>query len=226
VRLSLADFDSQTLNVCRDFQCISGLIHCISLKTLIPMEQLMKIFSFQFGRTFGLAITLTTMLFGTSVSAEACPNSSTRATLATASQSASSGTIVDIAAGNSSFTTLVQAVQAAGLADTLSGNGPFTVFAPTNEAFAALPKGTLEKLLRPENRGTLRKVLTYHVVSGDVKSTNLRSGKVNTVEGSPVAVQVRSRGITVNNARVINADIDASNGVIHAIDRVILPPNL
>jgi uncharacterized surface protein with fasciclin (FAS1) repeats len=190
------------------------------------MEQLMKILSSQFNRTFGLAITLTTMLFGTSVSAEACPNASTRATLTTASQSASSGTIVDIAAGNSSFTTLVQAVQAAGLADTLSGNGPFTVFAPTNEAFAALPKGTLEKLLRPENRETLRKVLTYHVVSGDVKSTNLRSGKVNTVEGSPVAVQVRNRGITVNNARVINADIDASNGVIHVIDQVILPPNL
>lgn len=117
-------------------------------------------------------------------------------------------------------------MKAAGLAETLSGKGPFTVFAPTNQAFAALPKGTLEKLLKPENRNLLRKVLTYHVVSGDLMAKNLRSGRVATVEGSPVAVQVRHGGVRVNNANVVKADVDAKNGVIHVIDRVLLPPNL
>ena len=143
----------------------------------------------------------------------------------TAAQS-TPGTIVEIAASNSSFSTLVTAVKAAGLAETLSGKGPFTVFAPTNQAFAALPKGTLEKLLKPENRDALRKVLTYHVVSGDLMAKDLRSGKVATVEGGSVAVQVDSKGVKVNDANVVKADIDAKNGVIHVIDRVLLPPNL
>jgi uncharacterized surface protein with fasciclin (FAS1) repeats len=117
-------------------------------------------------------------------------------------------------------------VKAAGLAETLSGKGPFTVFAPTNEAFAALPKGTLEKLLKPENRDLLKKVLTYHVVSGDLMAKDLRSGKVTTVAGSPVTVQVGHSSVTVNNATVVKADIDAKNGVVHVIDKVLLPPNL
>lgn len=136
------------------------------------------------------------------------------------------GTIVEIAASNPAFSTLVQAVKAAGLVETLSGKEPFTVFAPTNEAFAALPKGTLQKLLKPENRDLLRKVLTYHVVSGDLMAKNLRSGRVATVEGSPVAVQVRQGSIRVNNANVVKADVDAKNGVIHVIDRVLLPSDL
>lgn len=135
-------------------------------------------------------------------------------------------TIVDIAASNASFTTLVQAVQAAGLVETLSGDGPFTVFAPTNEAFAALPPGTLETLLKPENRETLRKILTYHVVAGAVESGNIQPGDVATVEGSPVTLNVANGRVTVNNATVIAADIRASNGIIHVIDRVILPPDL
>jgi transforming growth factor-beta-induced protein len=135
-------------------------------------------------------------------------------------------TVVEIAAGNPSFSTLVTAVKAAGLAETLSGKGPFTVFAPTNEAFAALPKGALEKLLKPENRDVLRKVLTYHVVSGDLMAKDLRSGKVTTVAGSPVAVQVGHGSVKVNNANVVKADIDAKNGVVHVIDKVLLPPNL
>jgi transforming growth factor-beta-induced protein len=135
-------------------------------------------------------------------------------------------TVVEIAAGNPSFSTLVTAVKAAGLAETLSGKGPFTVFAPTNEAFAALPKGTLEKLLKPENRDLLKKVLTYHVVSGDLMAKDLRSGKVTTVAGSPVTVQVGHSSVTVNNATVVKADIDAKNGVVHVIDKVLLPPNL
>jgi uncharacterized surface protein with fasciclin (FAS1) repeats len=137
-----------------------------------------------------------------------------------------SGTIVDVAAGNPDFSTLVKAVKAAGLAETLSGKGPFTVFAPTNEAFAALPKGTVEKLLKPENRDALRKVLTYHVVSGDLMAKDLRSGKVATVEGSSVAVKVGSQGVSVNSSQVVKADVDAKNGVIHVIDHVLLPPGL
>jgi uncharacterized surface protein with fasciclin (FAS1) repeats len=141
-------------------------------------------------------------------------------------RSTQSGTIVDIAAGDSTFSTLVTAVKAAGLVETLSGDGPFTVFAPTNKAFAALPKGTLEKLLQPENRDLLRRVLTYHVVSGDLMAKNLRSGRVATVAGSTVKVRVRHGGVKVNKANVIKADIDAKNGVIHVIDRVLLPPGL
>ncbi len=136
------------------------------------------------------------------------------------------GTIVDVAVGNPSFSTLVTAVKAAGLTETLSGKGPFTLFAPTNEAFAALPKGTLEKLLKPENRDSLRKVLTYHVVSGDLMAKDLKSGKVATVAGISVTVEVQGSKVNVNNASVVKADIDAKNGVIHVIDKVLLPPGL
>jgi transforming growth factor-beta-induced protein len=142
-----------------------------------------------------------------------------------ATQPTQAGTIVETAAGNPTFSTLVTAVKAAGLTETLSGKGPFTVFAPTNEAFAALPKGTLEKLLKPENRDSLKKVLTYHVVSGDLMAKDLQSGKVETVEGRPVSVQVGQGTVKVNDAKVVKADVDAKNGVIHAIDRVLLPPN-
>ncbi len=135
------------------------------------------------------------------------------------------GTIVDIAAADPNFSTLVRAVQAAGLAETLS-SGEFTLFAPTNEAFAALPKGTLENLLLPENREVLRKILTYHVVSGSIRSTMLATGQVTTVAGINVTVVVQDGRVQVNQARVVAADIQASNGVIHVIDRVLLPPDL
>ncbi len=137
--------------------------------------------------------------------------------------------IVTIASGNSSFSTLTRAVQAAGLAETLSGEGPFTVFAPTDAAFQALERqrpGILQQLLQPENRETLVKILTYHVVPGRVLSSNLSSGQVNTVEKGAVNVQVSGNRVTVNNARVTQADISASNGVIHVIDKVLLPPDL
>jgi uncharacterized surface protein with fasciclin (FAS1) repeats len=179
-------------------------------------------------RVLGSLLTVTALTFSVAAAANACPETSGKKTSATsvATRSTQAGTVVEIAAGDPTFSTLVTAVQAAGLAETLSGEGPFTVFAPTNEAFAALPKGTLEKLLQPENRDLLRKVLTYHVVSGDLMSKNLRSGRVATVEGNPVAVQVRNQKVRVNNANVVKADIDAKNGVIHVIDRVLLPPNL
>ncbi|PSN13236.1 beta-Ig-H3/fasciclin [filamentous cyanobacterium CCT1] len=133
--------------------------------------------------------------------------------------------IVEVASGNDSFNTLVQAVQAAGLGDTLSGEGPYTVFAPTDEAFAQLPDGALEYLLQPENQDLLAQVLSYHVVEGSVTSSELSTGGVDTLGGG-VAVAVRDSGIVVNNASVVNPNIQASNGVIHAVNRVLLPETL
>jgi uncharacterized surface protein with fasciclin (FAS1) repeats len=136
------------------------------------------------------------------------------------------GTIVDVAVGAGTFTTLVAAVQAAGLVDVLSGEGPFTVFAPTDEAFAALPEGLVDALLLEENLDILQQILTYHVVSGAVFSTDVTTGDVASVEGSTIAVEVTDAGVTVNGANVVAVDIEASNGVIHVIDAVILPPGL
>jgi transforming growth factor-beta-induced protein len=179
-------------------------------------------------RSIGAAAMLSMMVGMTAAQAADCPNAAgkTRLNSVIAAKNTQSGTVVEIAAGNPAFSTLVTAVKAAGLAETLSSKGPFTVFAPTNEAFAALPKGTLEALLKPENRDLLRKVLTYHVVSGDLMAKDLRSGQVATVAGSAVAVKVQNGKVSVNNANVINADVDATNGVIHVIDRVLLPPEL
>lgn len=132
--------------------------------------------------------------------------------------------IVDTAVDAGSFTTLVAAVQAAGLVDTLKGEGPFTVFAPTDEAFAALPAGTVEDLLKPENKDKLTAILTYHVVAGKVMSTDLSEGmKAATVNGAEIAVTLDG-GAKVNGANITAADIEATNGVIHVIDAVIMPP--
>ena len=132
--------------------------------------------------------------------------------------------IVDTAVSAGSFNTLVAAVQAAGLVDTLKGPGPFTVFAPTDEAFAALPAGTVENLLKPENRDQLTAVLTYHVVSGKVLSGDLAGQQLAaaTVQGTTVAID-GTAGVSVNNANVVTADIETSNGVIHVIDTVLIP---
>jgi uncharacterized surface protein with fasciclin (FAS1) repeats len=131
--------------------------------------------------------------------------------------------IVEIASENTDFSTLVAGVVAAGLADTLSGPGPFTVFAPTNEAFAKLPAGTLEELLKPENKEKLAAILTYHVVAGKVMSTDLSNGqKAATVNGQEVTVTI-GESVQVDNATITAADLEASNGVIHVIDSVIMP---
>lgn len=131
--------------------------------------------------------------------------------------------IVDTAVGAGSFTTLVAAVQAAGLVETLKGEGPFTVFAPTDDAFAALPEGTVETLLMPENKDQLVAILTYHVVAGKVMSGDLSDNMMAaTVQGGDVTIMTEG-GVTVNGANVVSADIEASNGVIHVIDAVILP---
>ncbi|MEO0343901.1 MAG: fasciclin domain-containing protein [Pseudomonadota bacterium] len=132
--------------------------------------------------------------------------------------------IVDTAVDAGSFTTLVAAVQAAGLVDVLKGDGPFTVFAPTDDAFAALPEGTVEDLLKPENKEQLAAILTYHVVSGKVMSGDIAGKKmdVETVEGTTAMVDATD-GVMIDGANVVTADIEASNGVIHVIDAVILP---
>ncbi|BCL38482.1 fasciclin domain-containing protein [Nostoc sp. MS1] len=127
---------------------------------------------------------------------------------------------------SSSFTTLNKAIQAAGLTETLQGNNNLTVFAPTDAAFAKLPPDALKALLQPENKEVLVKVLTYHVVPGSVLSSDLKSGEVKSVEGGAINVKVDAQGVTVNDAKVVQADIKASNGVVHAIDTVILPPDL
>ncbi|QFT33651.1 fasciclin domain-containing protein [Roseibium porphyridii] len=132
--------------------------------------------------------------------------------------------IVDTAVGAGSFGTLVAAVQAAGLVDTLKGEGPFTVFAPTDEAFAKLPEGTVENLLKPENKDQLVAILTYHVVPGKVMSSDIagKKAEVASVEGSKISVDATD-GVKVDNASVVTADIETSNGVIHVIDTVIIP---
>lgn len=136
--------------------------------------------------------------------------------------------IVQVAAANGSFDTLVAAVKAAGLVDTLSGKGPFTVFAPSDAAFAKLPEGTIEELLKPENKDVLVKILTYHVVSGKVLSTDIAAGSalVPSVEGGSLKVTKSDKGVVIDSSKVVAADVKASNGVIHVIDTVLMPPDL
>jgi uncharacterized surface protein with fasciclin (FAS1) repeats len=136
------------------------------------------------------------------------------------------GTIVDVAVAAGSFTTLAAALGAAGLVETLQGEGPFTVFAPTDDAFAALPAGLVDALLVEANREVLAQVLTYHVVAGAVHAADLVSGDVPSVEGSHISVVVDGGLVLNGSAHVVTADVAASNGVIHIIDAVIVPPAL
>ncbi|NKB32408.1 MAG: fasciclin domain-containing protein [Pseudomonadales bacterium] len=144
--------------------------------------------------------------------------------LAFATVPAKAQDIVDTAVAAGQFNTLVAAVQAAGLVDVLKGEGPFTVFAPTDEAFAALPAGTVENLLKPENKDQLVAVLTYHVVSGKIMSSDIagKTAEVASVQGSELSVDATD-GVKVDNANVVAADIETDNGVIHIIDQVVLP---
>lgn len=134
--------------------------------------------------------------------------------------------VVQTAMGSDQFSTLVAAIQAAGLADALQAAENITVFAPTNDAFAALPEGTVEMLLKPENKDALVAILTYHVLPVEVPSADVSSGSVETLEGSPLEIAVTDGTVMVNNATVVQTDIEASNGVIHVIDQVILPPDV
>ena len=138
---------------------------------------------------------------------------------------ATAADIVDTAVKSGQFNTLATALKAAGLVDTLKAPGPFTVFAPTDDAFKKLPEGAVENLLKPENKAELVKVLTYHVVPGKVMSTSLSGKKteVKTVEGEMLEIDASSKGVMVDNAKVVSADIVADNGVIHVIDTVLMP---
>lgn len=167
---------------------------------------------------------------------EATEDTATRTTAAddnmqsdTADEPATDTTIVDIAASNPDFSTLVTAVQAAGLTETLAGPGPYTVFAPTNDAFAKLPAGTVETLLEPANKDQLTSILTYHVVPAAVMAADVTAGDVTTVNGATFSVSTDG-GVVISDgqggtANVVQTDIVASNGVIHVIDAVLLPPS-
>jgi uncharacterized surface protein with fasciclin (FAS1) repeats len=132
--------------------------------------------------------------------------------------------IAEVVVGAGNLKTLVAAIKAADLVETLKGKGPFTVFAPTDDAFAKLPKGTVDDLLKPQNRAKLAKILTYHVVPGKITASDIKGKETNvkTVEGSNLAVDAK-KGVRINNAKVVEADIIASNGVIHVIDTVLMP---
>ena len=133
------------------------------------------------------------------------------------------GDIVAVASGAGKFKTLVAAIKAAGLVETLQGKGPFTVFAPTDEAFAKLPAGTVEDLLKPENKEKLVAILTYHVIAAKVMAADVKTMMAKTVNGKELSIKVDDGKVTVNDAKVIKTDIMASNGVIHVVDTVILP---
>ena len=154
---------------------------------------------------------------------------STAAATESSSTAATDMTITDIVASNPEFTTLLAAVGAADLGDTLAGEGPYTVFAPTNDAFDALPAGTLESLLKPANKDQLAAILTYHVVEGQVMAADVTPGDVTTVNGADFTISVENGDVFItdgqgNKAMVTQTDIEASNGVIHVIDAVLLPP--
>ena len=137
---------------------------------------------------------------------------------------AKTGDIVDVAVSAGQFNTLAAALDAAGLIDTLKGDGPFTVFAPTDAAFAKLPAGTIDTLLKPENKDQLIGILTYHVVPGNVMASDVvKLSSATTVNGADVAITLDDGGVRINNATIVKTDIEASNGVIHVIDTVILP---
>lgn len=138
-----------------------------------------------------------------------------------------SDSLVEVAAANGSFDTLIAAVQVAGLEPTLAGEGPYTIFAPTDEAFAALPEGTVEKLTKPENQEVLKEILAYHVISGAVTANDINPGTLSTVEGSELEVAKDPAGVVVNGqAKVVQPDVTADNGVIHVIDSVLVPPTV
>jgi uncharacterized surface protein with fasciclin (FAS1) repeats len=158
----------------------------------------------------------------------ACSKDSTPQTTTAAKEAATQQvperSIVTVAAAAGDFNTLVAAVKAAGLVETLQGDGPFTVFAPTDEAFAKLPAGTVDSLLLPENKAKLVSILTYHVVAGELLAADVvELSSADTVEGQPVSISVNDAGVQINDAHVIATDIMASNGVIHVIDSVLIP---
>jgi uncharacterized surface protein with fasciclin (FAS1) repeats len=170
-------------------------------------------------RILTMAVLAATVTLTPSLFAGECSASKT----ASAATCAGGKDLVSVASGADNFKTLVAAVKAAGLVETLQGKGPFTVFAPTDAAFAKLPAGTVESLLKPENRDKLVAILTYHVVPGKVLAADVRTMEAKTVQGQNVKLVVSDAGVTVDNAKVVKTDVMAENGVIHVIDTVVLP---
>ena len=175
-----------------------------------------------------LALALTTAACGSddadTAAASSAPMTTSAAPSPSPTESMATADIVDTAVAAGNFTTLAAALQAAGLVDTLKGAGPFTVFAPTDEAFAKLPAGTLDTLLKPENRAKLTRILTYHVVPGMVTAAEVTQlDEVKTANGQKIDIRASGGTVMVNNAKVITTDIPASNGIIHVIDTVMLP---
>ncbi|RZK47019.1 MAG: fasciclin domain-containing protein [Pedobacter sp.] len=164
------------------------------------------------------------LVAATPKSADTRQSTQTSTKLSTPVNPVQSKDVVDIAIGSPDHTTLVAAVKAAGLVETLKGSGPFTVFAPTNAAFAALPAGTVDGLLKPAKKADLTSILTYHVVSGAVKAADLKNGqKIKTVQGAELTVSIKDGKVKINGANVTAADLEGSNGVVHVIDAVLMP---
>lgn len=179
----------------------------------------MKIF-----KILSLAVACSAAVFAVSCDNKSTETEETTEVVEVVEEVEASNTVVDIAVGSSDHTTLVAAVSAAGLVETLSGDGPFTVFAPTNAAFAALPEGTVDNLLKPEMKDQLTGVLTYHVVAGNVLSGDLSDGQVvTTLNGQELTVSIKDGKVMINGATVVAADLAGTNGVVHVIDAVLLP---
>ena len=172
-----------------------------------------------------IAIAAASVLLLSACGSDGSTSDTTVAATDTTEMATEVGNIVAVAQGNPEFSTLVAAITAAGLGDALSGEGPFTVFAPTNAAFEALPAGLLEKLLLPENKEVLTKILTYHVVPAKVMAADVAAGDVNTLEGSAFSITTEG-GVKVNASNVTATDVPASNGVIHVIDAVLVPASV
>ena len=172
-----------------------------------------------------IAIAAASVLLLSACGSDGSTSDTTVAATDTTEMATEVGNIVAVAQGNPEFSTLVAAVTAAGLGEALSGEGPFTVFAPTNAAFEALPAGLLEKLLLPENKEVLTKILTYHVVPAKVMAADVAAGDVNTLEGSAFSITTEG-GVKVNASNVTATDVPASNGVIHVIDAVLVPASV
>lgn len=191
---------------------------------LLQTKIFMKKTFFSLMTTAAIAVVMTAC--GSGETAEATKDTVAAETTAAADTTtpAVPPTVVDIAVGSPDHSTLVAAVTAAGLAETLSGTGPFTVFAPTNAAFAALPAGTVDNLLKPENKATLAGILTYHVVAGSLKAADLTDGqKLKTVNGAELTVSIKDGKVMIDGANVTAADLTAGNGVVHVLDAVVMP---
>jgi uncharacterized surface protein with fasciclin (FAS1) repeats len=201
--------------------CDERLNYCMKYMFLCETNIFMKKTFFSLMTTAAIAVVMTSCGSGETTTET---KTDTPATEVTPPAPVAPATVVDIAVGSPDHSTLVTAVTTAGLVETLSGAGPFTVFAPTNAAFAALPAGTVEGLLKPESKADLTSILTYHVVAGSLKAADLTDGqKLKTVNGAELTVTIKDGKVMIDGANVTAADLTAGNGVVHVIDAVVMP---